>query len=508
MTRLLLLSAATLALTSGPGSAQTTLRVASQSDITSTNPGVDRSGFTDQVHMNIVEGLVGYRDDLSVGPVLATEVQVSDDGLTYTFPLREGVTFHNGEPMDANSVVASWDRLMLPETDWRCRDRFSGEDGIEVTSVSALDDMTVEYVISEPSPLFLKDLARFDCGSTPVIHMDSLGPDGEWEGPIGTGPFRFVEWRPGQRVVLSRFEDYAPAEGEVSGYTGAKMPEVDEVRITIVPDAASAKAAMRAGEVDLLDISTSDVEEMRNAGFEVTVEQTPAWGAFLISRHDDVMSSIPLRQAMAKALDVNQLAMLMGYDSANATPIPPISSFHTEAQQATYGYDPEAAKALLQEAGYDGEPIRLITSRRSATMYDQAVVAQAMWQQAGLNIEIEVLEWGTQLDRYRDGDYQVMSFGFSSRLDPALSWDMFSGDQQRKVWADPEALEKIDALMRETDDTARAAISDELMGLFLEQVPAIGLYSQPAAVVVSDRVAGFTPWPGGTLRFWNVTVDG
>ena len=116
-----------------------------------------------------------------------------------------------------------------------------------------------------------------------------------------------------------------------------------------------------------------------------------------------------------------------------------------------------------------------------------------------------MLEWGTQLDRYQEGDYQVMSFSFSSRLDPALSWDMFSGDQQRKVWADPEALERIDALMAETDPEARAAISDELMGMFLEQVPAIGLYSQPAAAALSDRVEGFELWPGGKMRFWNVS---
>lgn len=503
----LMLSATVLTMLTGVAAAQSTLRVASTSDITSINPGVDRSGFTDQVHMNIVEGLVGYKDDLSVGPVLATDINVSDDGLTYTFPLREGVSFHNGEPMTAADVVSSWERLMLPETNWRCRDRFSGEDGIEVTSVTALDDFTVEYKISEPSPLFLKDLARFDCGSTPVMHADSVGGDGAWDKPIGTGPFRFVEWRPGQRVVLEKFDGYTSPGGDKDGYTGDKTPLIDRIMINVVPDAASAKAAMRAGEVDLYALATADIEEMEAAGFEVVFEQTPAWGTFLISRHNAFMDNQPLRQAMAKALNVDQLAELMGYESANATPIPPISSFFTEAQKATYGHDLEAAKALLEEAGYNGEPIQLITSRRSKTMYDQAVVAQAMWQQAGLNIEIEVLEWGTQLDRYRDGEYQVMSFGFSSRLDPALSWDMFSGPQQRKVWSDPAALELIGQLKGETDEAKRAAISDELMGLFLEQVPAIGLYSQPAAVVISDRVENFTLWPGGTLRFWNVTVD-
>ena len=245
---------------------------------------------------------------------------------------------------------------------------------------------------------------------------------------------------------------------------------------------------------------------MREAGFEVLIEPTPAWGTFLISRHSERMANPALRQAMAKALDMNQLATLMGYEAHNASPIPPISSFFTPGQDRTYGYDVEAAKALLEEAGYDGTPIRLITSRRSATMFDQAVVAQAMWRQAGIETEIEVLEWGTQLDLYRSGDYDIMSFGFSARLDPALSWDMFSGEQQRKVWADPAALEKIATLMTETEADARAAISDALMEKFLEQVPAIGLYSQPTAIALSDRVEGFELWPGGRLRFWQTTV--
>jgi len=506
MKHVLAVALATSALVTLPSLAiaETTLRVASTSDITSDNPGVDRSGFTDSVHLNVVEGLVGYKDDLSIGPVLATQIDVSEDGLTYTFPLREGVLFHNGETMTAEHVVASWERLMDEGTSWRCRDRFDGSGRLQVTSVEAVDDATVVFTISEPSPLFLKDMARFDCGASAVQHPDAWA--GEWQGPIGTGPFRLAEWRPGERIILERFEDYVADAAPRDGMTGDKTPMVDRVLITVVPDAASAKAAMRAGEVDLLDISTSDAQEMRDAGFEVLIEPTPAWGTFLISRHSKRMANPALRQAMARALDMDQLATLMGYEGHNASPIPPISSFFTDGQNRTYGYDVDAAKALLDEAGYDGTPIRLITSRRSATMFDQAVVAQAMWKQAGIETEIEVLEWGTQLDLYRSGEYDIMSFGFSARLDPALSWDMFSGEQQRKVWADPDALSKIGMLMTETDTDARAAISDELMDMFLEHVPAIGLYSQPTAVALSDRVDGFELWPGGRLRFWQTSV--
>ena len=218
------------------------------------------------------------------------------------------------------------------------------------------------------------------------------------------------------------------------------------------------------------------------------------------------MNNRPLRQALAAALDVDELASLMGYDSHNASPIPPMSQYYTKTQRMTYGYDPDRAKALLKEAGYNGEPIKLITSRRSPTIFNQAVVAQSMWQAVGLNIEIEVLDWGAQLDLYRSGEYQIQSFGFSPRLDPALSWDMFSGTQTRKVWADEAALAKIGELMNETDTAKRAAISDALHEMFLEQVPAIGLYSQPQSTALSSRVKGFKAWPGGRARFWGVSL--
>lgn len=482
------------------------LRIATQSDIRSTNPGVDRSGFTDALHLNIVEGLVGYKDDLSVGPVLAKSVEVSDDGLTYTFKLREGVKFHNGDTLTSAHVKASWDRYMDAGTKWRCRTRFNGEDGVNVTAVDTPDDLTVVYRIDRPSPLFLKDMARFDCGGTGIVHMESLKADGSWDKPVGTGPFVFVEWQPGQRIVMEKFADYTPADGPMDGYTGRREVFVDRLVFNIVPDAASGKAAMRAGEIDFMPISTSDVEEMREAGFEVVVQQTPAWGSFLISRHNAFMNNRPLRQALAAALDVDELASLMGYDSHNASPIPPMSQYYTKTQRMTYGYDPERAKALLKEADYNGEPIKLITSRRSPTIFNQAVVAQSMWQAVGLNIEIEVLDWGAQLDLYRSGEYQIQSFGFSPRLDPALSWDMFSGTQTRKVWADEAALAKIGELMNETDTARRAAISDALHEMFLEQVPAIGLYSQPQSTALSSRVKGFKAWPGGRARFWGISL--
>ena len=500
---------AALSLSTGPALADGgTIQVRLATDIRSTNSGIVRSGNTDIVLLHVVEGLVGYRNDLSVGPVLAESFDVSEDGLVYTFNLRDGVTFHNGEPLTAAEVLWSWNRYMDEANAWRCRTQLNGENGpTEVVSVEAPDDGTVVFTLAAPSPLFLAEMARTDCGSTGILHPDSVAADGTWIEPIGTGPFTLADWIPGQRIVLERFDGYMPAEGPRDGYTGAREALADRVVWNVIPDIAAAKAAMHAGEIHLMTgAAPADLAEMTEAGFTVASAMTPLWGTFLISRHDDFMDNNPLRQALAQALDMDGLVEALGYDSHNASPVPPISPYYSEAHARTYGHDLAQVQALLDEAGYDGETITMISTRNQPMYHEQAVIAQAMWRSAGINVELEVLEWGATLDTYRSGDYQIMSFAFSPRFDPALSWEMFSGEQTRKVWDDPDALARIDQMMVETDETRRQALSDELHRLFLDQVPAIGLYSRPIQHVVSPNLQGFEAWPGGRARLWGVSL--
>jgi peptide/nickel transport system substrate-binding protein len=141
--------------------------------------------------------------------------------------------------------------------------------------------------------------------------------------------------------------------------------------------------------------------------------------------------------------------------------------------------------------------------------YQVAVMAQAMMQAVGINAQIEVLEWATQLDRYNTGNYQMSSFSYSSRLDPALSYEQFSGDkdkQPRKVWEDPEALKLIDASFSELDDAKRRAIFDQLHTMLLEQVPVILLSNGNQPWGVSKRLQGFGVWEGKP-QAWGTKVS-
>jgi hypothetical protein len=219
--RLKFLSAAVLA-ACGAAQAQTAqIVVAQPADIRSTNPGVNRDNTTDGVVLNIVEGLVAYHENGTVGPLLARSIVVSPDGLTYIFKLRTNVKFHNGEPMTSADVLWSWKRYTDPKTDWRCLSEFDGRSGVKVTSVTAPDPQTVVMQLDKPSAVFLDNLARTDCGMTAILNKKSVKEDGSWDKPIGTGPFKFEEWKRGEYVTLSAFADYQSPPGTSPTATSA-----------------------------------------------------------------------------------------------------------------------------------------------------------------------------------------------------------------------------------------------------------------------------------------------
>jgi peptide/nickel transport system substrate-binding protein len=503
-----------LAVIATPSVAQT-VNVAMNADIRSLNPGVNRDDNTDGVVLHIVEGLVALRENGAVGPLLAEKVAVSPDGLTYTFALRQGVKFHNGAPLTAADVVWTWNRYMNPKSDWRCLTEFDGRTGLKVETVAAPNASTVVMTINKRNALFLDSLARTDCGMAGILHKDSVNPDGSFKSPIGTGPFKFGEWKRGEYVVLNRYDGYvSPAGSAPDGYIGSKRPLVDAVKFIVIPDAATTKAALISGAVDIAELLDSDVPEMaKQSSIEVKTTPTGSKHAILFQTRDPLMGNPKLRQAIAAALDMAQLvpAASNGLAKPNASVIHATSPYYSESQKQSYKYDPDTARRLLKEAGYKGEKIKLITNKRPARpSFNIALIAQQMMQSVGLNVDIEVLEWATQLDRYVKGNYQAMVFMYSARLDPALSFESLSGPKDketRKVWENPEALALIDKASEVSNEAERGRIFDELHKRFLAEVPMIMMYNQVDVSAKSKRVQGYTPWLASKPRLWEVKVS-
>lgn len=499
-----------------PGMASAdTLNVAMAGDIRSTNFGVNRDGNTDTVLAHIVEGLVAYRDDLSVGPLLAQSWTVSEDGRVYTFTLRDGAVFHNGEPVTAADVVWSWERFLDEDTGFLCRRWYNGEGGtgIEITDIEALDDRTVAFTLAEPNGLFLARMAHMVC-LTGIIHPDSVSADGEWINPIGTGPFTLGEWRSGQYVELNRFEDYVPVDAPADGYSGAREALVDSFRFTVISDPAAAKIAVLAGDIDVLPgLDLNAVPEVEATGtIEVQIVSTPGWEIMLVQNDDPLLQDVRIRQAMAHAIDITAVTegATAGIGQPNPSAAARTGEFFNETFAQGLEYSPERARALLAEAGYDGEEITLISNTRSSFDEISAIAIQSMLQQVGMNVRLEILDWSSQFALYREGDFQLMVMSFSPRTDPTLMLDVVVDYDESRANAfvnDPVIVEMVSQSGAETDLAVRRAMLAEIHQLFIEDASVLGLFNHPQVVAVGDRVAGFEQWTLGKPRLWGVSVS-
>ncbi len=499
---------------SGAGAqAATVLRVQIPADIRSIDPGVNRDHPTDGVVLHMVEGLVAYGEDGTPKPLLAETVDISPDGKTYSFRLRGGVKFHNGAEMTSADVLWSWNRYMNAKTDWRCLSEFDGRGTVKVESVAAPDSRTVVFTLDKPSALFLTSLARTDCAMTAILHKDSVRADGSFEKPIGTGPFKFAEWKRGEFVRVERFADYAALPGKIDGLGGAKRPLVDEVRFVVIPDSATAKAALVSGDIDVVpDVANADVGELKSVDkVKLSVVSHMGLVGLIIQTRDPVMANAKLRRAMAAAIDKPELvaAVTDGLGKPNGSIVPTLSAYHGKVQDEDIAYDPAAARKLIAEAGYKGEKIVMMANKRYPQSFNAAVIAQQMLKAVGLNVEIVVLEWATQLDRYNKGNYQIQAFPYSGRMDPALSFESMTGPkdkQPRKLWDNPDVQALLEKSMIVADPAQRQAIFDDLHRRFLADMPMVMLYNGIAGGAVGKRVNGYVSSLTSLPRLWEVSL--
>ncbi|KKX24871.1 ABC transporter substrate-binding protein [Rhizobium sp. LC145] len=489
--------------------------VALNADIRSNNPGVNRDGNTDGVIRHIVEGLVGPTDNGEIKPLLAERFETSEDGLTYTFTLRDGVKFHNGSPLTADDVVWTFKRYLDPATKWSCLSDFNGTKKTKIESVEAKDTKTVVIKINSPSGAFLGSLSRPECGYSGILSKASINADGTFAQPIGTGPFRWGEWKKSEYITLTKFDDYvSPAnDGKPDGLVGSKRPLVDRVKLMIIPDGATVKAGLESGVLQASDIPPSLIPEYRNhPTLQLIVAPNNGKNLFYMQTKDKVLSNPAVRRAMAAALDLDELvaAASNGTGSASASIIASHSAYFSEVQKKRIPYDPGAAKKELEDAGYKGEPITIIANKRGdVPSFPAAVIAQAMMQQVGLNVQIEVLDYATQVERRRAGNYQVISQSVAPRFDPVFAYSFYVGDKSKDpslMWDDPKAIELMNAAYVERDETKRQAIFDEFHELMLREMPGIFLYDMVDVWGATKKLKGLPVWQSNP-RLWEVSIE-
>lgn len=504
-----LLATAGAALAAG-GDQDDALTVVIGSDLRSTDPGVNRDDATDAVLSQVIETLVTFRSDLSIAPLLAESFEAASDGRSYTFHLRPGLEFHDGTAVTAEVVRWNWQRFLDPATQWTCRSQFGADGSVPLVAVEAPDPATVVFRLSRPSPLFLTLLASVQC-LPGAYARSSVAADGSWQKPVGTGPFMFETWRRGRDVTLVRNPAYQSRSEPPDGLAGDRTPGVGRLRFMIVPDVTASIQAFNAGQVDVLpSLSPNLVPDLRRDRDAMLVPQPLlGWTVLLLQTRAPLLRDVRMRRAIAHALDRAQVAKIAtaGRGRANPSAVPTGSTWRTAAHDQFPPYDPARARALLADAGYRGEPLVIQTNRLYPNMYDNAVMAQALLQAVGINARIEVLDWATQLSNYQSGRFQVSSFSYSARFDPALMYDLLIGDKRERhtaQWESAPAEKLLGEALTGTDDARRREVFVQLHRLMAEEVPIVGLYNGVAVTAVAAGITGYRNWPGATPILWGI----
>lgn len=352
----------------------------------------------------IYDVLVGQDKNFAPQPQMA-EFTVSDDGLTYTFVLRDGLKFHDGAAVTAADAVASLKR-------WGQRDS-GGQLIMDVTeSLEATDDKTITWKLSKPFGALL-DIVSKQSAVPPFIMPASVAETSADEAItnyIGSGPFVFVEeeFEPGVSVTYAKFDDYVPRDEPADWMAGGKVVNVDRVRWVAMPDAQTAVNALVSGEIDYIEQTPIDLLPILEASPDVSVEVRDVLGYQTMGRLNfkhPPFDNKQIRQAALKAMSQEPvLATLIGnpdyYQQCGAifgcgTPL----ASETGAESLTSGGDVEGAKKLLEEAGYDGTPVVLLQPTDVVTLTAQPVVAAQQLREAGFNVDMQAMDWQTLVTR-------------------------------------------------------------------------------------------------------------
>jgi peptide/nickel transport system substrate-binding protein len=378
----------------------TSLNVAIYADPDTFDPTRTVSAATVEIAFNIYEGLVKAAPDGSVIGALATHWEVSDDQLTYKFHLRDAL-FHDGTRVTVNDVVNALDRARDPEVSARAGE-FATVEGVWA------DGDTVVIRLSQPNAAFLYTLAEINA----VVYPE--GAEGLAAMPIGTGPYKLVEWRPNQYVRVQRFAEH---------WSGEEL-YYDDVTFRIIPDQNSAVLNLRSGDVDLIPRMEASVYHQIEHDPQLKVIAGPMnlVQILAVNNQRPPFNDVRVRQALAMA--VNRDEIVFGAAWGYAKPLfsglsPAMPVFFNDELQAVNPYDPERAKKLLQEAGAEDLKFTLILPSDYPLHVQTGEIAAQQWESIGIDVDIELMEWGTWLDRvYTQRDYDVSIIGLAGRLDP------------------------------------------------------------------------------------------
>ncbi len=491
-----------------PIQAASVLKVATSGDISDVDLHMTTHYLNRVVMLNVYDMLFALGEDLGPKPSLVDKWTVSPDGLVYTLALRRGVKFHGGKTLDGKDVVYSLTRMQN-------KGPRAGEFKKLMKSIETVDPLTVKITLNGVNAGFIAALANPICPA--VIY-----PDGEAERQggtitkaVGTGPFEFVEWKKDSVIRLKKFRDYTVDNRPTSGFTGKRLPLVDQVDFIPIRDSSVRAAALERGDVDVaIDLTKQDLDRYKGkAGLTVTAQPGRAFADLRFGFKKGIFATnVKMRQAVAYAMDKAEAvkAVTFGLGAPAPAAIPPGTPYFGPI----HGNDPyakpqvEKAMQLLKEAGYKGEEI-ILDAHLQPDIYAQlAVVLQSEFQAAGMNVRVRTLESAAVQTTWNGGEFAMFLSGLTPRPDAEIYYCQFWESTSTPTGYKNAEYDRLCSAARTTlKHEDRAKVFVELEALLRADVPWIPILYIPSVEGWRDTVKGWNHWAAGYARTWNVTVS-
>lgn len=451
--------------------------------------------------------LVSKDVDGNIVPYLAKSWEISDDGLTYTFVLRDDVKFHDGTPLTAQDFVYSFERLRDPDLG-----SFYASAMGQVDTVVAVDDYTLQYNLLSLMPYLLESLSSHPAFQPLLKSAVEAAGDQYATKHVGVGPYKIKEFVMGDKLVLERNPDFAwaPDDYRQGPYN------VEFLEFHIIPEPATMISGLEAGEIDVASIEAKDIEQITGTGnFEIIESLQQGMKPMLhFNCSQAPFDDILVRQALNMALNRDDLikVMLDGYGIPQFGPLSPtIPGYWTGVEEIGYTYDPEQVKAKMEEAGYtldadgwwqkDGQRLDL-TLVIYSTWSKLAEVLREQFRAVGINMEIELMDEGLVVDEMFAGNYQIGALGYmfsnpsflAKALHPVTAWNI------GKV-TDDELAALIDKTQSTVDPDERMQYVYDVQKRMVEQAYYVPLYVPKTFMAVSTRLQGeFASPDNGRLK--------
>ncbi len=467
--------------------------------------------------MEMYDSLLRFKDgSTDLEPGLATEWDVSEDGLEYTFTLRQGVTFHDGTPFDADAVKFNFDRQLDSDHPYHDTGDFAYADftlGM-VEDVVVVDENTVKVVLSEPFAPFLGNIAMHAAAIVSPAAIEEYGKDISIN-PVGTGPFKFVSWDPGVEVILEKNEDC---------WRGA--PEVERLIFRPITEDQTRLTELESGNVDfIVGIPPDDLQRLKDSEDLLVVEQ-PGMHTWYLSLNCQLapFDNVKVRQAANYAINKGSIVdnILKGTGVLAKNLLPPLIWSYTDDVH-DYSYNPERARELLEEAGYDFDQVVDFHVPKSGSGMQQpvtmATAIQSDLEAVGIKTRILQLDWGTFLDEsfktVEHNEFQMHELSWlGDNGDPDnFLYILLSGEQWPEDGFNDAFYknEEVDKLLREartiSDHDRRVELYQEAQKLIAEDSPVIVVDHETQIVAMKKKIKGFELHPTGVFRFDKVSIE-